>query len=170
MDGREIGCGGITRRAAPVEELIRQAVLTALDSPQTLKAIEASQDDDEFRTALERYTQCREELSRIAGLLRRGIFDEQTYIEQRDEIESEMAFLREELDRSTSTRPLSRVSAGQTLEEAWDAEDLDWRRARVSLVISKVIIHPGRAGARKWVTERGTWNFKPENIEIVWRV
>jgi len=52
MNGLEVGCGKITRQAAPVEELLRQAVLTALDSPQTLKAIEASEDDDEFRTAL----------------------------------------------------------------------------------------------------------------------
>jgi site-specific DNA recombinase len=170
LTGAEVGCGTVSRRAAPVEELIRQAVLAALDSPATLKAIEASEADDSFHEALIRYSQCREELSRIAGLLRRGILSETYYVEQRDEIEAEMARRREQLDRSGTARPLTQVEPGQTLAQAWDTEDLDWRRSLVSLVIRKVIIHPGRPGQHKWITERGSWNFKPESVEITWRV
>jgi site-specific DNA recombinase len=170
LTGQTIACGTVSRRAAPVEELIRQAVLTALDSPQTLKAIEAEENDNSFRDVLVRYAQCKEELDRIAGLLRRGIFDERTYLQQRDEIQAEMDKLRQQLDRSGTTRPLTQVGPEQTIAEAWDAQGLDWRRSLVSLVIRKVIIHPGRPGQHKWITERGSWNFKPESVQIIWRV
>jgi hypothetical protein len=170
LTGQTIACGTVSRRAAPVEELIRQAVLTALDSPQTLKAIEVVENDDSFQEGLVRYAECKEELDRIAGLLRRGVFDERTYLQQRDEIQAEMDKLRQQLDRSGTTRPLTQVGPEQTIAEAWDAQGLDWRRSLVSLVIRKVIIHPGRPGQHKWITERGSWNFKPESVEIIWRV
>jgi site-specific DNA recombinase len=169
LTGEVVACGTVSRRAAPVEEFIRQAVLTTLDSSATLKAIEVSENDDDFSQALVRYTELKDQLDRLAGLLVRGVFDERTYLIQRDELQGDLDTLRAHLDRSGTTRPLAQVEVGQTLSEAWDSQDLDWRRSLVSLVISKVVIKPGRAGGHKWESGRGTWRFRPELVEITWR-
>jgi site-specific DNA recombinase len=173
-DGGELrGCGKVRRLAEPVEELIRQAVVTVLDSPATAKALQEERGNAEFATLLAEYNQHKQELRRIAGYLRRGIFDEVTYLEEKAQIEDEMDGVRKNLELHSSGRVFAAIPAGKSIAEAWDEaeadEDLDWRRVLVSLVIQKIIIHRGHPGRRPWTTEKGTWNFDPSKVEIVWK-
>jgi len=172
-DGGEFrGCGKVRRLAEPVEELIRQAVITALDSPATVKALQERRGNTEFATLLAEYNQGGEQLRQIAGYLRRGIFDEVTYLEEKAQIEDERDRIRKSLELHSSGRVFAKIPAGKSITEAWDEaeaeEDLDWRRVLVSLVIQKIIIHRGHPGRRPWATEKGTWNFDPSKVEIVW--
>jgi site-specific DNA recombinase len=173
-DGGELrGCGKVRRLADPVDELIRQAVVTALDSPATVKALQEQRGNAEFAFLLAAYNQGKQELRRIAGYLRRGIFDEVTYLEQKAQIEDEMERVRKRLELHSSGRVFAKIPAGKSIAQAWDEaeeeEDLDWRRVLVSLVIQKIIIHRGHPGTRPWATEKGTWNFDPSKVEIVWK-
>jgi site-specific DNA recombinase len=169
-DGGELrGCGKVRRLADPVDELIRQAIVTALDSPATVRALQEQRGNAEFATLLGEYNQHKQELRRIAGYLRRGVFDEVTYLEEKAQIEDEMERVRKRLERHSSGRVFASVPAGQTIADAWDAADLDWRRILISLLIQKIIIHRGHPGVRPWKTENGTWNFDPSKVEIVWK-
>jgi site-specific DNA recombinase len=173
-DGGELrGCGKVRRLADPVEELIRLAIITALDSPETAKALREQRGNAEFATLLAEYNQLKEQLRRIAGYLRRGTFDEVTYLEEKAQIEDDMERVRKGLELHSSGRVFASIPPGESIAKAWSeaesAEDLDWRRLLVSLLIQKIIIHRGHPGTRPWSTEKGTWNFDPSKVEIVWK-
>jgi site-specific DNA recombinase len=42
---------------------------------------------------------------------------------------------------------------------------LEWRRNLISLLVEKIVVHPGYPGRSRW---RG-FVFDPEKIEIVWK-
>jgi hypothetical protein len=98
------------------------------------------------------------------------VFDEPTYLEEKAEIEDRLERIERKLDRFQSLRTLTSLRPDETLAQAWDAGDLDWRRNLVTAVIRQVRILPGKPGRSLWATDRGAWYFDTSKVKIDWRV
>ncbi len=168
--GRQLGCGSLRRLADPVDEYVRQAILATIDRDRLAEILAAQQHDDSAKQLLADYQQEKDALGRAARAHTRGTFDEPTYLEIKAEIEDRLEAIQRKLDRFQSLRTLTSLRPDETLAQAWDAGDLDWRRSLVEAVIRQVRILPGKSGRRLWVTDRGTWYFDTSKVEITWRV
>ena len=84
--------------------------------------------------------------------------------------EAELARIEQEIRRlSTSETVTALVPAGQTIRQAWEAsESMEWKRSLLRLVISKIIVNPGRAKPF-YVVNGKRMRFSPDLVDVVWR-
>ena len=170
--GMERGCGRISRLAEPVENLVAQAVLYRLDSEGVAELFKQASQSEEVGTLIEQYQAHKNRLDDLVYDYGSGLLDREQLALAKRAVEDAMESTRRKLDKLQSGRTLASIPLGQSLREAWDANGLEWRRNLISLVVEKVILHPGRAGARRWKddwTDR-EWNFDERKVEIVWKV
>jgi site-specific DNA recombinase len=110
-----------------------------------------------------------------------GLLNREQLAQAKTIVEDAIEDLRRRMDKLSSGRLLAALPVGQTIRDAWNAADLDWRRSLVSLVVERVVIYPGKPGPRRWPAdnERGRkllerigrqWCFDPGKVEIIWRV
>lgn len=157
------GCGKIRRMADPVEDLVRDAVLTAVDSRAVRDAVQAVEDEDpSVRAAAVALARAEERLGRLEEAhYVTGELPEATYKSLRAGLEREIDRLRVQAESRVQGRILAGLPAGyDALRARWDAADLVWRRELVSTVIERVIVHPARRGYNR---------FDPTKVEVVWR-
>ena len=81
-------------------------------------------------------------------------------------VESEIERVQAELAAVQPRQVFSVLEAGRAIRDAWQEEGLEWRRNLISLLVEKIVVHPGYPGRSRW---RG-FVFDPEKIEIVWKV
>lgn len=153
------GCGRVGIGAGPLEDLVAEAVLQQLDSPEMAAARGQADDDSvaelrsavaEDRAALAELTQARY-VDRIIG---HGEF-----AAARSRLEDRLEFLEAEMARR-SAGSSHWVGQGATLRSTWAGLDLDRRRAVVSTVVEQVSIAP---------TTRANNRFDPERVALVWK-
>ena len=164
--GRPLGCGGVSRLAEPVEELVTLAVIKALSNPRVALILAPKKNEKRIRVLVTDYEQRKSKLDQLVGDYATGFLNREQYGKARAVAETALDQTRDELTKLQDVAALARVPAGVTIEEAWKSAALGWRRTMVRLVVEKVTIHPGQSGARMWHGYR----FNPDLIEIEWKV
>ena len=141
------GCGQLSRLAAPVDLLVAEAVMVALESGGLAALLDQPAVTDAERKLLDLHESHKAKVEDlmaddVAGLLNRGQF---AFAKQLAEQQLEQT--RSQLDRFQGTRLLASVPAGESIRAWWDQADADPRRHLLRLVVSKVVISrsPGRA-------------------------
>jgi site-specific DNA recombinase len=162
--GGYIGCGKVSRLSEPIEMLVSEAVLYRLES-EDLAALLAPK-TPEIKPLLERYQLLQQRLQDFVKDYATGLLDRQQLALAKGEVEDEIARIQAELTAAQPCQALSMIEAGQTVKDAWEQEGLEWRRNLISLLVEKVVVHPGYPGRSRW---RG-FVFDPSKVEIVWRV
>jgi len=162
--GGYIGCGKVSRLSEPIEILVSEAVLYRLES-EDLAALLAPK-RPEIKPLLERYQFLQQRLQDFVKDYATGLLDRQQLALAKGKIEDEIAKIQAELTAAQPRQALSVIEAGQTVKDAWKQEGLEWRRNLLSLLVEKVVVHPGYPGRSRW---RG-FVFDPSKVEIVWRV
>jgi hypothetical protein len=81
-------------------------------------------------------------------------------------VEEAMEATRLKLAKAESGRRLGSIPAGKTLREAWETASLEWRRQLIDLLIERIVLLPGRPGAKRYKQ----WGFDPDAMQIHWRV
>jgi DNA invertase Pin-like site-specific DNA recombinase len=178
--GVQVGCGKVTRLAEPVEALVREAVLERLDSPGMAEALGAAAQNDEVAGLLGAYQNRKLKLDDLVADYASGLLNREQLAQAKAIVEDAMEDLRRRMDKLSSGRVLAALPAGRSIREEWEAaDDLDWRRSLVSLLVERVVIYPGRPGPRRWPADDDAkllervgrqWCFDPGKVEIVWRV
>jgi DNA invertase Pin-like site-specific DNA recombinase len=187
MDGRRTyvcasgpnfgGCGKIRRLAEPVEELVRDAVFTALDGPGLAAALQAATGEDQAeRELLASLRADQERLDELVDAFADGTLSRADLARARSRIETRTETTRRRLARRTASRTLMSLPSGRdALRRQWDAHDdaptgsgsrakhpgLAWQRSLLAAVIDRVVLHPCRRGVNR---------FDPTRVEIIWRV
>lgn len=156
------GCGHVHIVAEPLEALVQDEVLTRLDSPEMLAAIEAHNRQTIEAVdldALHADEAGLEELARDYYTDRR--IGRAEYLAARDTLEARIEASRRKMGRLNGAGRVGEMAGfGAKLRAAWDSETLDWRRSVVTTIIDKVIIAPGRQGPNR---------FDPTRATIEWR-
>jgi len=157
------GCGGTARKAETLEDFVREAVFTALETPEFVDAVRGRGSEQEQEAERTLLTALRADELKLAGLeddYYDGLLDRAGYARQRDRLTSRIEAMKNELGRLTGRHTLASLPAD--LPAAWEKADLAWRRRLIKAVVEKVLVYR--------VSRFGSNTFDRTTIEIVWRV
>ncbi len=157
------GCGGTYILAEPLEELVFEAVVEYIDTPEFTKLVAATlkpvADVPELVAAIHADEASLEDLSRDFYVDK--LIDRASFLAAQEGLHHQIASRRERLSRLTGNNVLAGLpTGGEALRRAWAERDISWRQSLLGAVLESVQIGPGVRGR--------TW-FDPERVSLVWR-
>lgn len=156
-----VACGGTYVMAEPLEALIAEMVLTAIDSPaltDELARLDAGDGAGSDLDTLRADEQALEQLARdhyVEHLIGRG-----EYLAARDELHARVEAARANLAKPAGSPMLRGLGDAARVRAAWESGDLDWRRQLIGTLVDRVTVGPGI---------RGAVQFDPARVEVAWR-
>jgi site-specific DNA recombinase len=153
------GCGNLTVTGAPLDALVRDAVLQALSGPGLARARKQLAGDDQEQAKAARELEAAEaRRDEAAGLYASGKIDSREWFIIRDRVGHGITAARRILDRTAG--PLADLPASaEALSQAWEAGTVAWRRALISAVVDRIVVGPSPHSNR----------FDPRRVTINWR-
>lgn len=157
------GCGRLTVVALPVEELLTDAVLTRLDSPQLAESLDGKASVDADVAALAAQLDAdTTRLDELAGLYAQGAVSAREWIAARDPINERIAQARRDIAQATDTSSVvDLVGTGDVLRGQWDGLDIGRQQVVVRSVLDHAVIAPGTPGSRRLDINR---------VQPAWRI
>lgn len=166
-----IGCGGIQRNVAPVDRLITESILFRLESTQFARELSNQQSDaPELKSLLAEHAAQQARLHEISDDYATCKVTKAEYDRFKAAGDERLEVLRRQIDAASSAHATAHLPIGELAKQAWDNHDLIWRRHVVELLIEKVIIKPSNTVGMKVSDFWEGWRFKPEDVQICWRV
>ncbi len=156
------GCGRITVTAAPVEQLIADAVLYRLDTPELADALAGRAAADE-RAALvaDVLAADRAQLEELTDLYASKQITATEWLRARRGIEDRIHAGEAQLSRATHTEALIGLHRGDALRAQWRDLPLSRKVAIVRALVDHATVGPGIRGAQR---------LDPNRVEAVWRL
>lgn len=156
-----VGCGGTHVTAPPVEELISEAVLIRLDTPELAAALAGTDTpDDQSRDLAEQVAAEQSRLDDLADMYGAGEITPQEWRRARTPIQGRLKAAKGRLGRMRRTTVLDGlVGTGEELRAQWSQLNLDRQRAIVAAVLDHAVIGPGTPSVA----------FEPSRVRPVWR-
>ena len=153
------GCGKLTVVAAPLDELIREAVIIAVAGPELAKTLAAHRGDDgEEAGAARDLADAESRRDETAAMFAAAEITRREWLTIRQVTEQRIADASRVLNRRRG--PLADLPADETgLRQGWDTGTIDWRRALIGAVIETLTIRP---------VDRPTNTFDPARVDITW--
>jgi site-specific DNA recombinase len=157
------GCGRLTITAQPVEELIAEAVLLRLDTPELANALAGRAASDEHSAALaEQVADDKARLEELAAAYGNRQITMPELLAARTPIEARIRDGERQLAHVTGTPLLTELAgAGKRLRRQWATLNLARQAAIVAAVLDHAVIEPG--------THRGS-RFDIDRVRPVWRL
>lgn len=157
------GCGKLTVVAPPVEELIADAVLYRLDSPEMADALAGRAAADEATAAIaEQLAGDQAQLQDLAAMYGRKVIGVREWMAARNPIEARIRDAERRMARATRNQALAGLPGnGSALRARWSDLNLDRQHAIVAAVLDHAVIRPGSAGARA---------LDPSRVQPIWRL
>jgi site-specific DNA recombinase len=157
------GCGGVRTIAEPLEDVVVEAVMLAVDSPDLARIVtrqNKATDDNDDAAELER---ANAKLSELSRLWARDKISRAEWIDARKVVEQRADAAQRRIAARTDHGVL-RAYAGHSgaLRTAWPSLSLDRKRAVLSALLDRIIVNPAKHphGGR----------FDPDRIDLAWRV
>jgi site-specific DNA recombinase len=164
----EVGCGGVKRRQAPVEELVIDCIMYRLDTPELGELIEGTKSaSPELKQLMRDRDEQAQRLQEILNLYSTGDMTFAEYKTAKATAQARLDALGRQLDQKSSKATLANIPTGRTVREAWDKADLPWRRQLVDTLIDKVYIDPRIKG--QGFPQWRQYRFDPDLIRIEWK-
>ena len=150
------GCGRLTVVANPVEELITEAVLFRLDTPELSAALDGSASADTQTIAMgQALADDRAQLDELAALYAGKEITSREWLTARRPIEARIRQTETALARATRSSALTGLAGqGVVLRTAWASLNLTRQHAIVAAVLDHAVVGPGTPGARRLDPER----------------
>ena len=157
------GCGRLTVVAQPVEELITEAVLYRLDTPELADALAGRLAADERQAAWAAELGAdQEQMSELANLYAQKAITAGEWMTARNPIEARIRAAQRQLARVSGDSPLPGLAgAGAQLRGQWAELNLTRQAAIVGAVLDHAIIKPGT---------RGATTLDPARVDPRWRL
>jgi site-specific DNA recombinase len=157
-DAGQPGCGRVMIQQEGADEHVRDLVLTALDSPEMAERLRRRDDPGPDLHAAIRADE--DELEALAAERGRGEISRAEWKAARAPVVARLDAARERLARQSHTSALDTfVGPLEEMYARWERMNLSQRRAVITAVVEKVIVHP--AGA---VRNR----FDPDRLDPRW--
>ena len=153
------GCNGVGIIAEPLEQLVAEDALIALDGPAVRRALAKRSKPKNGAEAEVRRLEGRE--AELAGMWAAGELTKAAWSAARDRLARELEEARARVaGRVTEDAAAELVGKGASLAKQWPSLDIERRRAVIRVVLEAVIIAP---------VTRAHNRFDPERISYVWR-
>jgi DNA invertase Pin-like site-specific DNA recombinase len=156
------GCGRLTVVADPLERLMADLVIEALDTPELADALAGRAAADEHAAELaEAIAGAREQLGELADVWSAKQISMAEWLTARKPIEARIEATERHLARLTRADALhGLVGQGDQLRRQWGTLNLSRQHAIIAAVVDHVVIGPGQNGAR---------TLDPNRVQPVWR-
>jgi site-specific DNA recombinase len=153
-------CGSLSAKGEPIEILVREMVIAAVDDEALATALAASGAADlTLVDAIRSDELALEELSRDFYVDK--LISREEFLAARTELARRLEQARERLAKQTRGTALGAfVKSGEALRRAWEEGTLEWRRSVTAALLDHIVVHPGAPGRRP---------FDPERIQPVWK-
>lgn len=154
------GCGKTTTLAEPLERLVAEMLLAAVDDAALRSHIEATgQKDDGLFEAVRGDEEALETLARDFYADR--VITREEFLAARAMIKERLEANQVKLARRTSSGAVGRfLGHGELLRASWEQAELPWRQSIVGALLDHVAIAPGKPGRLP---------FDPSRVRPVWR-
>jgi len=156
------GCGRTAVLSEPVEELIAEAVLYRLDTPELAAVLAgAAREDAETAAAQDSLAADQAQLNELATAYGEKQITFPEYLAARKPIETRIEAGKRRLSRLTRSAAIDQyVGQSDALRTSWRDLPLTRQRAIIAAVLDRAVVRPAR---------RGRTVFDPDRIEPVWR-
>lgn len=154
------GCGANSILAKPLEDLVTNMVLEAIDSPaldEARRALAGEAQDD----PTDAIVVVEAKLAELAEMWAAGEITRAEWVTARKPLEARLEAAKRTLSRKRGTTALAAFSGRPgALRMEWDALSFDRQRAIIAAVVDRVNIG---------LVMRGRNTFDPSRVEVVWR-
>jgi DNA invertase Pin-like site-specific DNA recombinase len=156
------GCGRLSALAEPLEELIAEAVLYRLDTPELAAALtDTRAQQAELAGLHDQIAADQAMLDELAADYANRQIGRSEWMAAREPIQARIDQARRRLSRLSPTTPIDGyVGQADLLRAAWTGLTLSRQKAIVRVLIERVIAHPAKPGAK----------FDPDRFEPIWRL
>jgi site-specific DNA recombinase len=148
----------ISRKAEPVDELVEAVMVERLSRPDAADLL-AEQAGPDLAARRGQVQAIRERLDDLATGLEEGVLTLAAVRRSSDRLRAEEVKLEAEINDSTHADVLTSLVLAIDVRAAWDAADLQQKRAAVDALMTLTLLKP----------ERGTRAFDPESVRIEWK-
>jgi site-specific DNA recombinase len=157
------GCGGTMITALPVEELITNAVLYRLDTPELAETLKGQARRNTATAEMaDELAADREQLDELAALYAAKRITSREWLTARSPIEERISVNERRIaQQSEHQAAASHAGHGEELRRRWEQLSLTQRHAIIKSVLDHAVIHAGTPGARQ---------LDPNRVEPIWRV
>jgi site-specific DNA recombinase len=165
-DSHRQGCGKLKRLADPVDQLVTELVISTLEDSDFAIPIG---DDDEFAKCYAEKKELEDSLAQLAiDHYRLRVIGRPAFLAAHEALEADLAAVQRKLDRATTYRHVKEIPVGEVAQQEWNAhaDDLQWRRELVGILINKVIIKPSKHPLVPY-SPHFRARFDPDSVEIV---
>jgi hypothetical protein len=152
-------CGHMTAAASALEALVEEMIVDLLDSPK-LAAAMANRNDEDDNDAAHTLAVAEAKLAELDTMLGAGELNRASYLRARKEPERKLEDARRRLAHTNGRHALEPFRAGEHPRDLYAALDVDERRAVISALLDRIIIHPARNRAP---------SFDPGRVEPIWK-
>ena len=153
------GCGRLSIQAEPLETLVTEALLAAVDTDQLAEAIAASDEVDDGGDELAEARARRDEL---AAMWAAGDISRAEWSAARKTLEAILSVSERRAMNNVRLSVLSPyATGGGALRRAWPDMGLDLRRSILATIVDEVVVNP---------TETRGPKFDQGRVTVLWRV
>lgn len=164
-------CYRILRMVAPVDLLVKESILYRLDTPDLGKLLgKGEKDDTRLKELLLERNKRRQRLNELTDDYMAGLFTKTELTRAKTAADAALLALDRQISAVTRQQAgMNLLPVGQTIREAWDSNDLAWRRQLIGLLIERVVLKPSPGAAH--LPKSQLWNgfrFRPTDVDIRW--
>ena len=158
----DVGCGKTFQLAEPLEQLIKEAILYCLDSPDFAHTLAVKASDDIGSAELEQELEAdRHRLDELAEMYGLKEMTAREWMSAKAPIQQRISENERRLGAVTGTSALDGyVGHGDALRRQWDALSPSRQRAIVSALLESVVIGPAVRGRNVFDPTRVTPNWR----------
>jgi len=161
-DPPKLGCGHVHARSEPVEDLVAQATLYRLDSPELVQALDRRNGKSPIDSTERQLVEDRTQLEILATMFGQNDLTLREWKAAKQPVEQRISIAERTL-ATVSDRSIAAPFVGNSdaLRREWAQLDPSRQRAIVGALVESVQIHPAKVpGSRK---------FDPDRVEIIWK-
>lgn len=162
-------CGNNTRLAAPLEHLVREALIFRLDSPQLAQFVPEETPSEDLDEMLATQTALSRKLDDLVDDYADGTLSKPQFHRAKQRVEAELDGLLAVIRSIYASESASdMLAAADNVRNAWERESDGWRRKLMSHVIERVVVHPSRKRPI-YMADDVRYRFDADAIEILWK-
>lgn len=167
------GCGKVSRRVEPIIDLVTDALIYRLDSPELAQQLQRRKTNStELADLLTKQSALNTRIAQLSDdFYVHGLLDRDEFERVKLSANAELKSIDEAIEKSTRSTLLPAISLSGDIKTAWDTASLEWKRDLLFQVIERVEVMP-KPKTKGYYPPRykGQFWFDPELIEIKWRI
>lgn len=163
------GCGSVRRNADALDDWVTRNVMFRLDTEALQRLLEGSGGQDDISELVQQRTALQARLDSLVDDYVLGTLTKAQVARGTEKAKAELRRIDNEIEALAAQATALPLTAGESLEAAWQHADDGWRRQLLSLVVEKVVVNRGITKPY-YIVDGKRYRFDPSLIEIVWRV